>query len=503
MSSSLALLLLSTIARSADYTGDGIDDLVVGAPNEDIGGFNYAGGIHVIRGSTTGLSAVGDAFLHQDTAGVVGRLSHREYFGFALGAGDVDGDGTDEVIVAAPNEDSGGFTHGAIWVLELAASATATTVHSSQTFTQATAGGTSEGHDRFGQSIAVADFDGDGYDDVAVGLPHQEPGGVDAAGSVMCLRGGSTGLTASADWQYNQDSADVADSAEAGDEFGSVLAAGDFDADGYADLAIGNLQEDRAGTDEGIVHVLYGTATGPGAVDPDDQLWTAGEGLAAGIIESFNFCGAALAVGDFDGDGYDDLAIGCPGYDLGSRGDAGTVLLVYGSSAGLDESELWNQEVGSVLEDPTDAERFGSAVTAGDFDGDGFDDLAVSAPEENIDFTDDGVVHVLFGSASGVTDVGNFLLAQDIGTLVHGTPADRDYFGYALTSGDYNGDGLDDLVVGTPYDYDSGAEYGGVVNVFPGSASGPSTTRDRWFHQDLPGMENAVGLNDRFGAALR
>ncbi len=104
MSSPIVLLVLSTIpsARAADYTGDHIDDLVVGVPNEQIGRGETAGAIQVIRGSSTGLTTTGDAFLHQETTGVGGTNEPDELFGIALAAGDVDGDGKTDVIVGAP-----------------------------------------------------------------------------------------------------------------------------------------------------------------------------------------------------------------------------------------------------------------------------------------------------------------------------------------------------------------------------------------------------------------
>jgi hypothetical protein len=506
MSSAVTLLVLSTTARSADYTGDGIDDLVVGVPYDSVGAGFRVGGIQVIRGSTHGLSTRGDAFIHQNTPGVVGRNDELEHFGYALGAGDLDGDGTDEVVVGATAENVGGFECGAIWQLDLTPTTGGLEVASSQLFSQETVGvdGTAEEFDYFGSAIAVADFDGDGYEDVVVGVPGEDVGSVNDAGAVQYLRGGPTGLTASGQIAYNQDSADVTGGAEPDDFLGTALAAGDFDADGYADLAIGASGEDWTGNGEGAVQVMYGTSSGPGVVSPNDELWTAGEGSAAGTLQDGNNCGSALAVGDFDGDGYDDLAIGCQSYDLGSATGAGAVLVVYGSAAGLGASELWSQDVAGVIGGAEDDDRFGAAVTAGDYDGDGYGDLAVAAPGEDYgSFESNGVVHVLLGSSGGLTDLGNVLLSQDTGMLVFGTPADSDEFGEALTSGDYDGDGLDDLAVGTKGDPDGGSPQGGVVNVFPGSAFGPSTTGDRWFHQDLPGMDDSVESADWFGFSVR
>jgi hypothetical protein len=506
MSSSLTLLVLSTIssARAADYTADGIDDLVIGVPAEaDIGGVALAGAVQVLRGSSAGLIPVGNAFIHQGTAGVAGSNEAAEYFGTALGAGDIDGDGTDDLIVGAPGALIRSNHSGMVWRLELAATATTLTVASSQVVSQ-TARDSDEG-DLFGEAITVADFDGDGYDDVVVGIPGEDIGTALDAGAVRYVPGSPTGLDSAAEQIYNQDRPGMADTAETSDEFGSALAAGDFDADGFADLAIGVPYEDWSGTDEGSVQVMYGSALGPVAVSPDDELWTAGEGSAVGVRQPGNRCGSALTVGDFDGDGYDDLAIGCDEYDFAGAPRAGAVLLVYGSAAGLDDSELWSRGAPAVIGDPEEDDGFGAALTAGDYDGDGYDDLAVGVPDQDIAsvIPDGGIVQVLFGSSTGLTGVGNIELAQDPAHSVAGTPGTGERWGFSVASGDYNDDGLDDLVVGAPFDSEAGAYQAGVVNVFYGSTRGPSKRDDEWFHQNLPGIPDSAGSYDWFGFSVR
>jgi hypothetical protein len=502
----ITLLVLSNLARAADYTGDGIDDLAVGVPYEtDIGGVVYAGGVNVIPGSSTGLTGAGDIFVHQNTPGVPGSNVESDVFGYQIGAGDADGDGTDELFVTGFGDGTG----GAVWRIDLASASGALSVASAQRFSQdmAHVEDIAEELDYFGYSIVVADFDADGYDDVAVGVSGETIGRVDSAGAVAYFPGSPTGMTTTGSLFLHENVADVAGTAEFFDHFGSVLGAGDFNGDGYADLAIGTADEDWSGFDEGVVHVMYGGASGPGAVSPDDEMWSAGHAGAAGLSETSNNCGEAIAVGDFDGDGYDDLAIGCPGYSYGSITSAGAVLLVYGSAAGLDDSELWGQDLPGVIGDPGVDDKFGRELSSGDYDGDGYDDLAIGVPNESfgifIVYEQCGVVQVLMGSATGITDVDDGLLVQDHGSVVEGTQEDFEHWGWSLASGDYDGDGLDDLAVGSPYDADAGETQGGVVNVFYGSATGPAITDNEMLHQDTPGIAESVEAYDLFGISLR
>jgi hypothetical protein len=278
---------------------------------------------------------------------------------------------------------------------------------------------------------------------------------------------------------------------------------GDFDNDGFDDLAIGAIG-DRVGAavGAGSVSTLYGSAGGLTTVG--NQLWHQNVATIAGNASTGDLFGNALAVGDFDGDGFDDLAIGAPGEGLGlqPRG-AGAVNALYGSSEGLSAAgnQIWHQNVAGVQGFAGSGDGFGTALAVGDFDNDGFDDLAVGVPGEDVGAaTDAGAVNVLYGSASGLTATGNQLGRQGLG--VSGASESFDFFGSSLSTGDYNGDGFDDLAIGaTGEDVGNVADAGATYVLF-GSSSGLVATGNQVWHQDSTGILDVAETSDLFGGPL-
>ncbi|HEY6571543.1 MAG TPA: VCBS repeat-containing protein, partial [Candidatus Limnocylindrales bacterium] len=178
-----------------------------------------------------------------------------------------------------------------------------------------------------------SDFNGDGYADLAIGVVGEAIGGVSTAGSVNVLFGSPNGLRAAGDQSWSQASPGVKGTSARADRFGTALASADFDRDGYADLAIG-VPKDRVGVDKvrsGAVNVLYGSRHG--LTEDGDQRWTeASVGIAPDGGDGF---GAALAARDFDGDGYADLAIGIPNEDVAGDKNSGLVVVLRGGATGL------------------------------------------------------------------------------------------------------------------------------------------------------------------------
>jgi hypothetical protein len=364
----------------------------------------------------------------------------------------------------------------------------------------------------------LTDFNGDGYADLAVGVPLENVGPVGDAGAVHVLYGSPSGLQASApdDQLWSQDSPEVLDLAEPGDWFGWSVAAGDFNADGFADLAVGVPLENVGPVgDAGAVHVLYGSPSGLQASAPDDQLWSQNSPGVEDIAERGDEFGWSVAAGDFNGDGFADLGVGARLEDIGDVVDAGAVQVLYGSPSGLQASapddQLWSQDSPEVEDSAEGADQYGFAVAAGDFNNETFDDLAVGVPYEDLEGAshrrDAGGVHILYGSVGGLQAVSpaDQYWMQGLNGVQDRAEVD-DLLGWATSAGDFNGDGFDDLIAGAPFE-DVGPQQvtnAGAANVLYGSAAGLQSTApdDQFWHQDSPGVIGLAESQDQFGYSV-
>ncbi len=165
-----------------------------------------------------------------------------------------------------------------------------------------------------------------------------------------------------------------------------------------------------------------------------DQLFYQGVAIADGLEADDRF-GSALTAGDFDGDGYEDLAVGVPWEAVGAVEDAGAVNVFYGTPTGLltTGNQFLHQDTSGVAGGPETGDRFGWSLAAGDFGDDGFTDLAVGAPYEDVGVTDDGGVWTLYGTLGGLTGSGSWFVSQ--GTSgIEGALEISDRFGWSLAS---------------------------------------------------------------------
>ncbi|HSE42161.1 MAG TPA: FG-GAP repeat protein, partial [Acidobacteriota bacterium] len=466
----LALVLICELAGAAvhaDFNGDGYDDLVIGVTGEQLGNSTHAGAIHVVYGGSDPNNLL-NQFWHQNTVDILDSASASEQFGKALATGDFNDDGYDDLAVGVPGDDWVNpllftFRDKAGGVNVFYGSSNGITSANNQFWTQNSQGilDDVETEDQFGSALAAGDFDDDGFDDLAIGVPYEDINGVNNAGAVNVLYGSTNGLSPAGDQFWHQDSNGVLSDAATGDNFGNALAVGDFDNDGFADLAIAVGGEDVNNEENsGAVNILFGSSEGLAAAN--DQFLD-GNNLI-GDSSEYDVFGATLAAGNFNGDAYDDLAIGIPYKNFGNVSNAGAALVLYGSSFGLlpAVNQLWAQDNTGLPDHHDDSfgsrekdDTFGWALTAGDFNGDTIDDLAIGVRSEDylrgsFPVIDTGAVNVIYGSPNGLTASGKQFWNQDNDGITD-VGLDSDWYGAALASGDYNDDGYTDLAIGTPF----------------------------------------------------
>jgi len=247
------------------------------------------------------------------------------------------------------------------------------------------------------ETIINCDVDGDGLDDLPVGAPGEDTRGIRDTGSVYLFESFPPTDTAPA---VMLPTFVIFGAGARGDRVGESMTCADFNADGFDDLVVGSPYADlalRGGLrrEAGYLQVFYGSPTGlAGAPLPPRAIFQSAPGVD-GNSQNGDVFAFDLAWCDFDRDGYSDLAIGVPGEDIRGRRDAGAVQIVYGGPQGLgNRDQMINQSMGRADR----AERndfFGEYVSGDDFNSDGYCDLAVGVPSEDIGgFTDAGAVHV-------------------------------------------------------------------------------------------------------------
>ncbi|MFD7918127.1 FG-GAP and VCBS repeat-containing protein [Streptomyces sp. NPDC059740] len=402
----------------SDVNGDGYGDLVT-ASEATVAGLAHAGAIVVNTGSADGISAKRVQIVTQNSAGVPGAAEKGDLFGSVLATADLNDDGYTDVVAGTPAEDvDGDVDGGTVAVLW----GTKSGLGSGTTLPDPAP----SAHDRFGDRLAVGDFNGDGQPELAVGTDSND---------VWIFEGVSS---AGATGKRRLDTAVAAD----GPDYYRSLAAGDFDGDGTDDLVVGGrYDEDNSFDGAALVYpgaagaytvlpdeahvAAAGDFDGDGRDDlvtgsPDDNSITAyrggAQGLAAssrttltqdspgvpGVTEQEDSFGDAVAVGDVNRDGYADVVVGDDFEAIGTVQNAGEVVVLHGSAAGLTGTgaQVVHQGTEGVPGANETYDRFGATVRLTDTDRDGYDDLAAAAPTEN---TSNGALWSLHGSSGGVS----------------------------------------------------------------------------------------------------
>ena len=413
----------ASIATAGDVNGDGYADVIAGEASTAVVYYGSASGL----GSDYGWEASG--------------AQPNGWFGMSVNtAGDVNGDGYDDVIIGEPGYNIGAGFEGRAYVYYGSASGL--------NDTPAWVVDGEIGFKEFGIAVDTAgDVNGDGYADVVVGadLPYTYPGD----GKVFVYHGSASGLSISPDWTAQGD--------ENGAEFGAAVStAGDVNDDGYDDLIIG---ANGYGFGVGKADVYYGSASGL-ASDPGWEV--VGEQNKRGFGRVVN------AAGDVNRDGYADIIVSVWGYSNGQTKEGG-VFIYYGSVSGLNITETW------ILESNQADAWFGFAAGgAGDVNGDNCADVIVGAPWYDNGQTNEGRAYVFHGVPSSTASIPDWTAEGDLESARFGASVS--------TAGDVNGDGYTDaLTLASNANDPGGQEW---VSLFYGSALGlgasPVWTAEAW-----------------------
>jgi len=386
---------------------------------------------------------------------LAGPLAAGDEFGTALAClGDLDGDGTQDLVAGAPLANGGGTDRGAVWVLFLNRDGT---VAREQRISSGAGGfGVLRNGDHFGAALAaLPDLDGDGLREVAVGAPFEDDGGTSRGALWILFLARDGTVRASQKVSHLAGGGPVLRN---GDLFGSsITAVGDLDADGRSELVVGATGDDDGGSNRGALWILYPNADG--TVRTTSKVSAVAGGFAGVLRNEDNFGSALAAPGDLDADGAPDLLVGAPNDDdvANSGGAVWVLFLRFDGTVKLQHKLGFGLDLGGF-------DRFGASLAVpGDLDGDGVVDLMTGATGDDDGGLNRGATWVGFLERDGSVSQWR-KISQTQGNL-SGPLATNDFFGTGLCAlGDLDRDGQLDVAAGVAGD-DSGATDCGAARV--------------------------------------
>ncbi len=459
-----------SVHSAGDINGDGFDDLAVSAVHANPNGLTSAGSGYVIFGKSVGFASTFDlATLDGSNGFRLDGAAANDWAGHSIhSAGDINGDGFDDLILGAPYADPNGITDsGSSYVLfgKATGFASAITLSALNGTNGFRLDGTGTG-DNSGKSVSsVGDMNGDGLDDLIINATLADPNGQNNAGSVYVVFGQVSGfpsalqlssLNGSTGFRLDGMTAD----GNAGCE---VSGAGDVNGDGLDDLVI------KASSTSTIAgYVVFGSTSGFSSTMQLSSLDGSNGFRLDSIADDFSGFSVSSA-GDVNGDGVDDLVFGGIFASPNGQAGAGSSYVVFGQTTAFSSVinlSILDGATGFRLNGVAAGYNTGNAVSsAGDVNGDGFDDLIIGGQGTDPNgMTDAGSGYVIFGKASGFASVIDLsVLDSNTGFRLDGLFANA-LTGFAVSAaGDINGDGYGDLIIGAhladPNGVDSGSAY--------------------------------------------